>query len=179
MCLRRPSMEAGDLLLEIDRQTALLIYQILETPEERQFDDIVFLASEVCSTPIALVSFLEEGRQWFKARVGFPMCETDISSSVCRFVVEAESPLVIPDLSQDPRKSDNPLVTDRRLSGSMPVTRSGPSTACSDRFASSTTRHVQRASAKGPWPAWPRCRALQSTALRRGALLTTTRTPCP
>ena len=104
-------MEAGDLLLEIDRQTALLIYQILETPEERQFDDIVFLASEVCSTPIALVSFLEEGRQWFKARVGFPMCETDISSSVCRFVVEAESPLVIPDLSQDPRKSDNPLVT--------------------------------------------------------------------
>ena len=96
---------------ENKRDLTLLMYDILETTDEREFDDIALLASELCSAPIALVSFVESDRQWFKASVGFPQRETAISSSVCRFVVESEQPLVVPDLSLDPRTASNPLVT--------------------------------------------------------------------
>lgn len=89
----------------------VLMYGILETGAEREFDDIAVLASQLCSTPIALVSFAAGDRHWFKSRVGFEACETDSSISVCRFVVESGQPLVIPDLTLDPRTADNPQVT--------------------------------------------------------------------
>ena len=93
------------------RQLALLIYNILETADEREFDDIAFLASELCAAPIALISFVEIDRQWLKSRIGFDERETVISQSVCRFVVESGKPLVIPDLTLDPRTAQNTLVT--------------------------------------------------------------------
>jgi two-component sensor histidine kinase len=86
-------------------------FNILDTPAEPGFDDIVHLAALICETPVSLVSFVAEDRQWFKARVGFEPCETDLSSSVCAHALVEPDLLVIEDLSIDPRTRDNPLVT--------------------------------------------------------------------
>ena len=86
-------------------------YDILDTLNEPEFDDIVMIASAVCKTPVALVSLVAEKRQWFKARVGFEACETPIERSVCRNALGSDAILVIPDLTADPRTSTNTLVT--------------------------------------------------------------------
>lgn len=96
-----------------DRRLAELdAYQILDTEAERSFDDIVFLAKNACETPVALISLVDDHRQWFKARVGFDGCETPLGSSVCRHGLASRNLLIISDLSADPRTRDNPLVTD-------------------------------------------------------------------
>ncbi|KMO10592.1 hypothetical protein SQ03_29845 [Methylobacterium platani JCM 14648] len=86
-------------------------FDILDTPAEEGFDDLVNLAALACGVPVALVSLVDRDRQWFKARVGFPPCETDLNSSVCKFVLAEPDILQIPDLRADPRTSTNPLVT--------------------------------------------------------------------
>ena len=93
------------------RLDALARYAILDTPPERGFDDIVHLACQLCRTPVSLVSLVAGDRQWFKARAGFPACETDLNSSVCAHALaQPDDVLVIPDLSIDPRTDSNPLV---------------------------------------------------------------------
>nr|WP_237481819.1 GAF domain-containing protein [Lichenibacterium sp. 6Y81] len=69
------------------------------------------LATRLCQTPVGLVSFVAADRQWFKARVDFPHCETDLDRSVCKFALAEPDLLVIPDLAVDPRTAGNPLVT--------------------------------------------------------------------
>ena len=96
---------------ETTRLAALDSYDILDTPAEAGFDDLVLLASRACATPVALVSFVGVDRQWFKARVGFDACETPLDQSVCRHVVDERRLLVIPDLTRDPRTAANTLVT--------------------------------------------------------------------
>ena len=96
---------------DLDRLATLDDYDILDTPPEAEFDDIVELATYVCETPIALISFVASDRQWFKARIGFPHCQTDLNRSVCAHVLTEPDLLVIPDLAADPRTRDNPLVT--------------------------------------------------------------------
>lgn len=108
-------MQMGDLQDHKDgadeRVDVLRAYGILDTPPDPSFDGIVQLAGQMCGTPVALVSLVDADRQWFKARVGFPHCETDLDRSVCRYVVRDAAPIVIPDLTADPRTRDNPLVT--------------------------------------------------------------------
>ncbi|MCJ2069354.1 GAF domain-containing protein [Methylobacterium sp. J-030] len=94
-----------------DRLRALDAYGILDTPPEPGFDDIVVLARNACAVPVALVSLVTGDRQWFKARVGFPPCETDLDRSVCAYVLAESDLLVIPDLTTDSRTGANPLVT--------------------------------------------------------------------
>lgn len=96
-----------------DRQRldALLDFDILDTPAERTFDDIAFLAAQVCAAPVALISLLDHGRQWFKARIGLDAFETPIDHSVCSLDIDAPELLVIPDLTRDERTCANPLVT--------------------------------------------------------------------
>lgn len=95
-----------------ERLAALAGYGILDTPAEPGFDGIVHLACRLCDVPVALVSLVAEDRQWFKARVGFPPCETDLNSSVCAHALaQPDNLLVIPDLTADPRTMANPLVT--------------------------------------------------------------------
>ena len=85
---------------------------ILDTPAEPGFDGIVQLACQLCDVPVALVSLVAEDRQWFKARIGFPPCETDLDRSVCAHALaQPDEMLIIPDLTRDPRTADNPLVT--------------------------------------------------------------------
>ena len=86
-------------------------YSILDTPAEQQFDDIVLLASRICETPVALVSFVTSDRQWFKARVGFPVFETPLSQSICAHALRQSGTVVLTDLTLDDRTKDNPLVT--------------------------------------------------------------------
>lgn len=99
-------------VLDPARLTALDEYSILDTLPEQGFEDIVRLATRLCATPVALVSLVAADRQWFKARVGFPQCETDLDRSVCKFALPESDLLVIPDLTADPRTAANPLVTD-------------------------------------------------------------------
>jgi PAS domain S-box-containing protein len=96
---------------EASRLTALLSYDVLDTPPEPQFDDIVQLARALCRTPVALVSLVSIDRQWFKARAGFDAHETPLNQSVCAHAIKEREILVIADLTQDERTKANPLVT--------------------------------------------------------------------
>lgn len=95
---------------DMSRLAALSDYQILDTPPEQNFDDIVQLAAQLCGTPISLVSLVETDRQWFKARVGLEQRETPIDQSVCRLGLDSADLLIIPDLMADPRTAGNSLV---------------------------------------------------------------------
>ena len=107
-----PFATIPSLVTDADRLKALAGYGILDTPAEAGFDDIVHLACRLCATPVALVSLVAGDRQWFKARVGFPACETDLNSSVCAHALaQPDELLIIPDLTLDPRTAANPLVT--------------------------------------------------------------------
>lgn len=97
---------------QIRRLELLEAYDILNTPPEPEFDDIVLVASEVCGTPVSLVSLVEANRQWFKASVGFEPCETPIEQSVCAHSLASPDLLIIPDLTLDPRTAQNTLVTE-------------------------------------------------------------------
>ncbi|MBN4097961.1 HWE histidine kinase domain-containing protein [Methylobacterium sp. OT2] len=106
-----PKPALPSLLRDPVRLEALAATGILDTPPEAEFDDIAQLAALVCNTPVALVSLVAEDRQWFKAQVGFPLCETALNASVCAYTLAAPDLLTIPDLTVDPRTRDNPLVT--------------------------------------------------------------------
>ncbi len=96
---------------DMERLEALEELQIIDTGPEPVFDDIVHVASTVCKAPVALISFVQDERQWFKARVGFQPCETPIDQSVCRYSLGCDDLLVITDLTKDPRTARNALVT--------------------------------------------------------------------
>lgn len=96
---------------EAERLRALERYAILDTLPEPLYDDLVALAAHVAGTPIALISLVDEKRQWFKARVGLGATETPRSVSFCGHVVQDGELLVIPDARLDARFHDNPLVT--------------------------------------------------------------------
>lgn len=111
------------------RAGALNELAVLDTPEEQAFNDIVFIASRACDTPIALISLLDHDRQWFKARVGLEEHETEIGQSVCQIDTDEAELLVIPDLTRDARTSKNLLVTGeqafRFYAGAPLILRSG------------------------------------------------------
>lgn len=93
------------------RLAALFSFDILDTPRERDFDDVAELASQICCTPIAVVNLIGAGRQFFKAEVGLGVRETPLESSFCAKAILEEEFLVVPDATKDPRFDCNPLVT--------------------------------------------------------------------
>lgn len=97
---------------EEQRLAALRQYQILDTAPENSFDELVRLAAHICGTPIALVSLVDEHRQWFKAKFGVDVQETPRDVAFCAHaILSPKEPLVVPDATQDPRFADNPFVT--------------------------------------------------------------------
>ncbi len=96
---------------DASRLAALRSYNLLDTPPEPQFDDVVQLARTICRAPVALVSLVAADRQWFKARAGIDLVETPLDESVCVHAIKERELLVVPDLTLDPRTRDNPLVT--------------------------------------------------------------------
>jgi anti-sigma regulatory factor (Ser/Thr protein kinase) len=96
---------------EAKRLAALRRYKILDTDPEERFDDLVLLASQICGTPIALITLVDADRQWFKAKVGLTVNETARSVSICSHAIEQNDLFVIPDALRDGAFRDNPMVT--------------------------------------------------------------------
>ncbi len=96
---------------ESARLAALRAYGVLDTPAEMSCDQLVQLAAQVCESPIALISLVDECRQWFKASVGLNLGETDRDVAFCAHaILKPDSVFVVQDAAQDPRFKDNPLV---------------------------------------------------------------------
>ncbi len=96
---------------ESDRLDALYSYQILGTEPEQVFNDLAQLSAFVCGTPMALVSLVDEERQWFKAKVGMEHRELPREASFCQYAMLASDVYEIPDATTDPRFVSNTLVT--------------------------------------------------------------------
>jgi len=97
---------------EPERLAVLKSYEILDTDPEEAFDDLVKLASWICGTPIALVSLVDERRQWFKARVGLALSETPRDVAFCSHALAGQLPFVVRDTLADARFARNPLVAE-------------------------------------------------------------------
>ena len=97
--------------LESERLRELRRYNILDTDREREFDDLVEIASEICDVPVSVVNFIDEGRQWFKAEVGLGVRSTPLETSLCGHVILQDDFVEIPDTLRDARMADNPLCT--------------------------------------------------------------------
>ena len=106
----RMSGRAPD-LSEPCRIAALESYAVLDTPPEEAFDNLTDLAALVAGQPVALVSLVDEHRQWFKSRHGLAAVETPRDVAFCSVAIRGRDPLIVSDALEDARFSANPLVT--------------------------------------------------------------------
>lgn len=101
---------------EATRQTVLDAYEILDTAPEQAFDDIVLLARMVCAAPVAMVTFVDRERQWFKAREGVAATETPRSESICAIAMRSpEGVFIVRDMLADPELPMRHTDVDGRL----------------------------------------------------------------
>jgi diguanylate cyclase (GGDEF)-like protein len=86
--------------------------QVLDTLPEERFERLTRMAKQMFNVPIALVSLVDENRQWFKSCIGLDVCETSREISFCGHSILEKSVFIVADATLDSRFSDNPLVTD-------------------------------------------------------------------
>jgi len=103
--LSRRSIDA-----EEERLDALHQYDIMDTPPEESFDRITRIAQAIMQARVAMISFVDRDRQWFKSRQGTDRCESPRDISFCTQTIQTDEPLIVSDALQDPRFCDGPLV---------------------------------------------------------------------
>lgn len=96
---------------EHERLQELYKSNLLDTAPELDFDEIVQLASRICNVPISLITLIDAGRQWFKARTGINIYESERGISFCGHAILQDDIMEVKDASKDDRFSDNPFVT--------------------------------------------------------------------
>lgn len=95
---------------EVDRLAALQKFDILDTAPDVEFDSIARIAAQICDAPIACISFIDERRQWLKAKIGLDITELPRDASVCSHAMLQPGPFVVSDLTVDPRFRDLPAI---------------------------------------------------------------------
>ncbi|MDG1819980.1 MAG: EAL domain-containing protein [Porticoccaceae bacterium] len=123
-------MEAPLPTNEKQRLEALRSLDLLDSKAESEFDELTALAAQICNVPVALVSLVDENRQWFKSKVGLEVDETSREVAFCAHsILNPEQIMEIPDAHLDKRFADNPLVTEdpkiRFYAGAPLTTSSG------------------------------------------------------
>ena len=96
---------------ESDRLKTLSSYQIMDTAREKDYDELAELAKLICNTPIAMITFLDDNRQWFKSCFGLGIKETSREVSFCQYTIMDDEILEIKDARNHPIFKENPLVT--------------------------------------------------------------------
>jgi GAF domain-containing protein len=96
---------------ETKRLKVLWQYEVLDTVPEEVFDDLTELAAQICEAPMALISLVDEKRQWFKSKVGVSLSETSRDLSFCAYAIKQPDLFIVPDATKDERFASNPLVT--------------------------------------------------------------------
>ncbi|MEI7535267.1 MAG: GAF domain-containing protein [Verrucomicrobiae bacterium] len=96
---------------EKKRIAVLWQYDVLDTVPETMFDDLTELAASICEVPIALISLVDEDRQWFKSKVGLTVKQTTRDISFCAHAILQKKLFIVPDATKDVRFKNNPLVT--------------------------------------------------------------------
>jgi len=95
---------------EKKRLKVLWQYEVLDTVPEEMFDNLTELAARICEAPIALISLVDERRQWFKSQVGTTVKETSRDVSFCAHAINQSELFIVPDATLDERFASNPLV---------------------------------------------------------------------
>ena len=96
---------------EAQRLAALKEYQVLDSAPEQLYDDITALAAYICDVPIALISLVDESRQWFKSKLGLNEQETPRDIAFCAHTILQTEPLIVRDALKDARFANSDLVT--------------------------------------------------------------------
>src|SRR5512139_1989505 len=93
------------------RLAALRRYRILDTEPEEAFDELTLLASHICGTPMALITLIDEDRQWFKSERGLGVRQTERSVAFCTHAITQPNQIMeVPDTREDERFRENPFV---------------------------------------------------------------------
>jgi GAF domain-containing protein len=96
---------------EAERVAALKAYHILDTGTEQSYDDITALAAHICKVPIAMISLVDEVRQWFKSRLGVKQQQTPREVAFCAHAILQNGPFIVKDAAKDRRFAGSALVT--------------------------------------------------------------------
>ncbi len=92
------------------RLSELYRLDLLDSPAEAEFDAIVQLGKQLFNSAFCTIVFLDDQRQWFKAKAGAISSQTSKDASFCKFTIQSDMPNVINDATLDPRVNHSPLV---------------------------------------------------------------------
>jgi GAF domain-containing protein len=95
---------------EKQRLKVLWEYEVLDTVPEEIFDDLADLAAKICGAPMAMISLVDEDRQWFKSKVGLDQRQTAREISFCAHAILQRDLFIVPDATKDKRFAQTPLV---------------------------------------------------------------------